>query len=148
MSAAPALDTAPDPIMGRLEDQIAWYDRHSRRNRRAYQWLKIAEIVAAAVIPFLAGFHVPYAGVLTGALGVVITAFEGILQLNHCHENWISYRATAESLKHEKYLFLARATPYTNAADPRAMLAERVESLVSQESTKWALAQQQEIKVK
>ena len=108
----------------------------------------MAEIIAAAVIPFLAGFKVPYSGVMTGALGVLITAFEGMLQLHHSHENWIAYRATAESLKHEKFLFLARAAPYNNAADPRAMLAERVESLVSQESAKWALAQQQEVKVK
>lgn len=148
MSAAPAPQTSPDPVTARMEDQISWYDRHSKRNRRIYQGLKMAEIIAAAVIPFLAGFKVPYSGVMTGALGVLITAFEGMLQLHHSHENWISYRATAESLKHEKYLFLARAAPYNNAADPRAMLAERVESLVSQESAKWALAQQQEIKVK
>ncbi|HLZ23716.1 MAG TPA: hypothetical protein VKQ30_16520 [Ktedonobacterales bacterium] len=46
-------------------------------------------------------------------------------------------------LKHEKYLFLAGAPPYRVAeADRLPLLAERVESLVSQEHAKWVSARQ------
>ncbi len=137
-----------DPIVERLEDQIAWYDRKSKSNMRLFKRMKMTEIVAAAVIPFLAGSHISHAAAATGVLGVLITVLEGMLQLNQFHENWISYRSTCESLKHEKYMFLAHAAPYLNATDPRALLAERVESLVSQEHAKWASIQQQDTKTK
>jgi hypothetical protein len=84
--------------------------------------------------------------IATAVLGVLIAVFEGMLQLNQFHENWIRYRSTGESLRHEKYIFLANGAPYSNAEKPRALLAERVESLVSQEHAKWATVQQQDPK--
>jgi Protein of unknown function (DUF4231) len=136
--------SAPDPIIERLEDQISWYDRKSRSNMRWYKRLKISEIASAAVIPFLAASNIPHAVFATGILGVLVTLFEGTLQLNQYHENWIRYRSTCESLKHEKYIYLATAGPYPNVEKPRALLAERVESLISQEHAKWATVQQQD----
>jgi hypothetical protein len=62
---------------------------------------------------------------------------EGFQQLFQFHTNWVSYRGTCESLKHEKYLFLALAGPYATAASPQRMLAERVEGTVSVENAKW-----------
>jgi Protein of unknown function (DUF4231) len=143
MNAAIA-NPAPDPIIERLEDQISWYDLRSISNMRWYKRLKISEIASAAVIPFLAASNIPRAEIATGALGVLVTVFEGMLQLNQFHENWIRYRSTCESLKHEKYIYLANAGPYANIEKPRALLAERVESLVSQEHAKWATVQQQD----
>lgn len=137
-------NSAPDPIMERLEDQIHWYDLKSGINMRWYKRLKISEIASAAVIPFLAASNIPRAMLVTGVLGVLVTLFEGMLQLNQYHENWIRYRSTCESLKHEKYIYLANAGPYANVEKPRALLAERVESLVSQEHAKWATVQQQD----
>ncbi|MGC2112717.1 MAG: DUF4231 domain-containing protein [Candidatus Korobacteraceae bacterium] len=146
-AAATGLPTA-DPIFERLEDQIRWYDQKSTRNMRWFKRLKITEILAAAAIPFLAVSNVPDSRWITGALGMLITVLEGMLQLNQYHENWIGYRSTCESLKHEKFTFLAHAAPYSNVSDPRALLAERIESLVSQEHAKWASIQQQEPRTK
>jgi hypothetical protein len=143
MSAAMATSVV-DPITERLEDQIRWYDTKSTTNMRWYKRLKISEIASAAVIPLLAASSFPRAMIVTGILGVVVTVFEGLLQLNQYHENWIRYRSTCESLKHEKYIYLANAGPYANVEKPRALLAERVESLVSQEHAKWATVQQQD----
>ncbi len=109
-----------------------------------YKRIKISEIASAAVIPFLAASNIPHAVFATGILGVLVTLFEGMLQLNQFHENWIRYRSTCESLKHEKYIYLASAGPYPNVEKPRALLAERVESLISQEHAKWATVQQQD----
>jgi hypothetical protein len=139
-----ATATSPDPVFERLEDQIAWYDVKSRSNMQWYKRLKISEIASAAVIPMLAASAIPRAMIVTGALGVIVTLFEGMLQLNQFHENWIRYRSTCESLKHEKYIYLANAGPYASVEKPRALLAERVEALVSQEHAKWATVQQQE----
>lgn len=36
-------------------------------------------------------------------------------QLFQFQQNWITYRATAEALKHEQFLFLSEAGPYAGA---------------------------------
>jgi Protein of unknown function (DUF4231) len=133
-----------DPIMERLEDQIAWYDRKSLASQRVFKRIKTVEIMAAAIIPFLAALERPLIGMVTGGLGVLITVLEGALHLNQYQQNWIAYRSTCESLKHEKYTYLGKASPYANIPDPHALLAERIESLVSQEHAKWASVQQQD----
>jgi Protein of unknown function (DUF4231) len=132
----------PDPIMERLEDQIGWYDRKSISAQRTYKRIKVVEIIAAAAIPFIAPLKFSFIPAITGVLGVIITVLEGMLHLNQYQELWIAYRSTCESLKHEKYTYLGKASPYANVADPHALLAERIESLVSQEHAKWASVQQ------
>src|SRR5712671_5221062 len=135
-----------DPIMERLENQIGWYDRKSLTNQKYYKRIKMVEIVAAAIIPLLSASAASHPRVMwvTGGLGVVITILEGMLHLNQYQQNWVAYRSTCESLKHEKYVYLGKASPYANVPDPHALLAERIESLVSQEHAKWASVQQQE----
>lgn len=103
----------------------------------------MAEILAAAIIPFLAGISLPYDKLIIAGLGVLITILEGFLHLNQYQQLWGTYRGTCEALKHEKYVYLAKAGPYAGAADPHALLAERVESLVSQEHAQWNSFQQQ-----
>jgi hypothetical protein len=140
-TATPSLN---DATMERLEDQIGWYDRKSLASQRTYKRMKVTEIIAAAAIPFVAVFKFSFIGMVTGGLGVVITVLEGMLHLNHYQENWTAYRSTCEALKHEKYTYLGKAAPYAGVADPHALLAERIESLVSQEHAKWASVQQPE----
>ncbi|MGI8569091.1 MAG: DUF4231 domain-containing protein [Methylocella sp.] len=48
---------------------------------------------------------------------------EGLQQLNQYQANWIAYRSTSEALKHEKFLFLAKAGPFAAAADPHVLLS-------------------------
>jgi hypothetical protein len=135
-----------DPIMGRLEDQIAWYDCKSLRSQRIYKRIKVIEILAAAIIPLMAAFPIPHESLVAGGLGVLITVLEGLIHLNQYQQNWTAYRSTCEALKHEKYVYLGKAAPYSSVGDAYALLAERVESLVSQEHAKWASAQSQEPK--
>lgn len=134
-----------DPTLERLEDQIKWYDRKSNSNQKTYKWSKAVEIGAAALVPLFAGLKLNY---VTGGLGVLIAILEGLQQLSQNHHNWITYRSTCESLKHEKYLYLGKAGPYAAATDPHALLAERIESMVSQEHAKWAAGQERAAKPK
>ena len=124
----------------RLEDQIAWYDGRSRRAQSWYKTLKVVQIISAALVPLLAGFNAPRAAI--GAIGVLIVVLEGLQQLNQYHDHWIGYRSTCEALKHEKYLFEAASGPYATIERPERLLAERVESLISQEHAKWISAQE------
>jgi Protein of unknown function (DUF4231) len=131
-----------DPIFQRLEDQIAWYSSKSRAAQHTYKWLKVVEIIAAAMIPFIAGVKaLPNMPMVAGGLGVLVTVIEGVIHLNQYQQNWTSYRATSEALKHEKFTYLAKAGPYASAADPHALLAERIEGQVSQEGGRWVANQ-------
>ena len=134
-----------DVTVERLEDQIQWYDRKSAGSQRKYKVLKICTIVSAAVVPATAGL--PALHLLTAGLGVFIVVIEGIQQLYQFQSNWIAYRSTCEALKHEKYLYFGKAGIYATANDPHALLAERIESMVSQEHAKWASSQEQSAKV-
>jgi hypothetical protein len=136
--SAPA-ENPVDPVMARLQSQIEWYDLRSQQNQRAYKRLKLLTIIFSAMIP-LAPIAAP--PLTVSVLGVCLIVFEGLQQLNQYHSLWLSYRATCESLRHEKYLFLARAAYYATAKSPRALLAERMESLISQEHAKWVTTNQ------
>lgn len=135
-----------DVTLDHLQDQIEWYNRHSGNSKSAFMGLKIATMTAAAVIPALA--VVGNFSKVTAGLGVLIVVLEGLQQLFQYQSNWIAYRSTCESLKHEKFLYLANAGPYATATDAHALLAERIESLVSQEHAKWASGQEQQQKAK
>lgn len=104
-------------------------------NQKLYKWLKIVEIIAAALIPFFAGLSI--SSTVTGGLGVIIVVLESLQSLYQFQSNWISYRSTAEALKHEKYLWLGRAGPYLKSENHNALFAERIESLLSTENSKW-----------
>jgi Protein of unknown function (DUF4231) len=125
---------AEDPTWDRLEDQIGWYSRKSRENQHLYKWLKLLEIAVAAALPVVAAVHSPVW--VTGGLAAVIVVLEGALHLYQFQEHWITYRSTAEALKHERYLYLAQGGPY-GGDDPHRQLAERLEGLISQEHAKW-----------
>lgn len=135
---------AGDPVFERLEDQIAWYDRKSGEAQRRFKWFKGLQLATAAAIPVTATAGV-HAGVLA-AQGAAIVMVEGFLQLNQYQQNWSAYRSTAESLKHEKYLFLGEAGPYDGAERPRTLLADRIEGLISQEHAKWVSAREESAK--
>jgi uncharacterized integral membrane protein len=158
MSTAPTTYDPSDPIVDRLEDQIKYYSEKASKCQKQYKRIKLIEIIAAALIPFLsalhfsdAKLHFPFAtvvslsavvGTLTAFLGVLITVLEGVLQLQQYQHIWVTYRATCEALKHEKYTYIAGAGVYTSAENKRALLAERIETIGSQENTKWTSLQQ------
>jgi hypothetical protein len=133
--------TSRGPTWDRLEDQVAWYDRKSASNQRAFKRLKVLQLVAAAMVPVVASVHAFVW--ITGGLGAMVVVVEGIQQLGQFQQNWMTYRSTCEALKHEKYLYLANAGPYHASEDPQRVLAERIEGLVSQEHAKWTAAREE-----
>jgi hypothetical protein len=135
--------TSENPTLDRLEDQLRWYSKKSRQNQRCFKWLKVIEIVAAALIPFAAGL-MPNP-LITGGLGVIVVILESMQGLFQFQQNWTNYRSTAEGLKHEKFLWQAKAGPYKDPDNPtpEALFAERVEALISTEHSKWVSYQEQ-----
>jgi hypothetical protein len=130
--------TPEDPTWQRLEEAIDWYDHRAGENQRLYKWLKLLELAVAAAVPVVAGVGSPVW--VTGGLAAVVVVLEGAQHLYQFQEHWITYRTTAESLKHEHYLYLAKAGPY-GGEDRHSKLATRTEALISQEHARWVAGQ-------
>ena len=141
MAVQPVEDGGAGPTWDRLEDQLGWYDRKSIAAQGAYKRVKLSQLIIGAAVPVFAGLQVSAA--ITATLAAYVVVAEGAQQLYQWQTNWVLYRATAESLKHEKYLYLAAAGPY-NTDDRHRVLAERLEGLVSQEHAKWTESRQKD----
>lgn len=126
-------------LADRLDNQINWYDGKSQFNQKWFKRLRLTEIVLAAIIPLLAGIgsSIPYYSIIIGSLGVIIAVSAGVSAVYKFHENWLEYRTTSETLKHEKYLFRTNCPPY-NQEDSFHFLVQRVEGLISKENSQWS----------
>lgn len=123
----------------RLENEIVWYEKKSRNNKRYYYFLRVVELVSAALIPFLINYLSADTKLLKSAiemLSIIVVVTTGMLSLFRFHELWTEYRTNAESLKHEKYLYLSASRPY-DKGDKFKLLVERVERLISIENSRW-----------
>jgi hypothetical protein len=127
------------PAWFRLIDQLNWYDSKSLNAQRWHKRLKVTQVVSASLIPATSLFDGDCSKWIASALGILIAVLEAIQQMNQYATLWFSYRATAERLKHEKFLFLATAGPYRDLTEIERLitLAERVEEHVSTEHANW-----------
>jgi Protein of unknown function (DUF4231) len=142
--------TPEEYIEARLDQQIHWYSAKSRSNQIWFKFLRLLEIVFASASPFLVSQITEDTSVLkmiVGAMGVCVAAIAGIVSLYRFQENWIEYRSTAESLKHEKFLFLTKSPPYESENSYHAFVSN-VESLISKENTNWSGALREKPKTK
>ena len=124
----------------RVDGQIGWYNNKSRYHQKWYKGLRIVEIVAAASIPFLVGYITDTEllfRTVVGFLGLAIAVITAVVSLCQFQENWVEYRTTCESLKHEKFLFVTKTEPY-NVDTPFPLLVQRVESTISKENKTWS----------
>lgn len=130
---------AAHPAWFRLVDQVSWYDRKSQHCQRFYKGLKFTQVALAALIPATSLLPGDCAKWAASIFGVLIAVLEAVQQMNQYATLWFSYRATAERLKHEKYLFLSVAGPYKGLGEQERLiaLAERVEEHVSTEHANW-----------
>ena len=123
----------------RLDNEIAWYEKKSQNNKRYYYFLRVIELVSAALIPFLINYLSADTKLLKSAveiMSIIVVVSTGMLSLFRFHELWTEYRTNAESLKHEKYLYLSASRPYEKG-DKFKLLVERVERLISIENSRW-----------
>lgn len=126
-----------------MEDQYKWYSNKSRTNKKIFNFLRIAEIIAAALIPFLSGLLINMDDfktlgiIIIGVLGMTVTVIAGVLSPGRYQENWIEFRKTSETLKREKFLFETQVEPY-NADNRFNLLVQTVESLLAKENTDWS----------
>jgi hypothetical protein len=127
-------------VRTRLAVELRWYDARARDNQRWYRAIKVVQLIAAALVPVMAGVGV--SAWITGGLGSVIVVLEGVQQLYQFQEHWIAYRSTWEGLRREQNLYEARASDYATTPSPPTLLAERIEALIAREHARWVSVQE------
>jgi hypothetical protein len=126
-----------DVLWQELNAQFSWYERAASRTRLSYQILKVAALIAGAVVTVLAASRAP--ALLTAALAASIVILEGIQQVFRFHANWIAYRATAEALRQNAFLYVAGVAPYIGDRSlRRAKLADFLRDITRKENVAWA----------
>jgi Protein of unknown function (DUF4231) len=120
----------------RVEDQIKWYDKKSVSNKQGYFILKVLEIIFASAIPIISLFNNEWARIVIAILGALISVIASVLALYKPNDKWKQYRNTAEALKNEKYIYLAK-TGYYLTDEPFKVLVEKIEFIVSKENSNW-----------
>lgn len=123
----------------RFEPKYEFFEFQARRHRRYYLRIRMAEIVFAALIPLKVAF-IPHETilfkVLVGGFAVLVTILSGMLLLNRYQEKWITFRATADALQREKYLFLTRRGEYHHR-NAEGIFVEQVEAILNNEEKQW-----------
>lgn len=127
-----------DYLTQRLDDQISWYDKKSQAHQKWYKWHKRVEIVAGAIIPITSALDFKYFKVISVACSSIILGCESLISLSNHQSNWTQYRTTAETLRHEKYMYQTKTGVYKNEEDSFALLVERCETIISSENINWA----------
>jgi hypothetical protein len=135
------------PAWARLNDQLEWYDHKSAVNQQRYKQIQAAQIILATSIPVFSLIDAASGRWITAILGASVAILAGFQQLGNYNDLWTTYRATAEHLRHEKFLFLAQSGPYRSLEEEEALrlLAERVEERVSTEHAKWVSERTQQL---
>ena len=142
IETAALADRQRDFLRLRWLDQLLWMESKASQAQRFYYRLRLITIVGAVVVPALvslttldgsAGTSAQIATWVVSLVVAVSAAVEGFFQYG---QRWRNYRATAERMKTEGWLFFQLAGPFAgNAghADAFATFAARVEDLLQKE---------------
>lgn len=134
-------------IEQRLDNQIDWYSKKSSTHKRKHMCIEMFVIISSAAIPILTLLHYYMtdstififkdSDLIIAFLGSLTAITAGYSKLAKLQENWLNYREISETLKHEKYLYLALSGPYSDCEKAFPLLVERTENIISHENLNW-----------
>ncbi|MBV6439069.1 MAG: DUF4231 domain-containing protein [Haliscomenobacteraceae bacterium CHB4] len=128
----------------RVDDQYKWYEKKSARNKRWFFTSQSLVIICSALIPLCVGYsdneNLEWLKYVGGFLGAIVAILGGVMSLKKYRENWRLYRASAEALQREKYLYFNRIGSYDDPDEGKIfkLFVERVEQILASENTLWA----------
>ena len=125
-----------------LNNQRSWYDQRASHNKKWMQRAGVTTVAAGASTavvqlwaPSPPDTPVHWSTIATAILGAVVVLSKGIERIWSFDDNWRSYRAASEAMKHERRGYLTATGPYRSLDDHEAFLTfvERVESIIAEE---------------
>lgn len=145
---------ASDYLKERLEAQQRYHSDKSGVEQTKYKLLGWIQICVAAAIPVLSIvislLSIPlqqYLQVLVGALGAVLSVCAGLQAFGQYQQLWLHHRAISESLKKEKFKFLAGCDEYSTEGREDhqrfCLLVTNVEAILGDEHHQWRTINEQ-----
>jgi len=139
--------TEDDAVVKPIDMEITWFDENARRTMRNHFRYRRVQIVLAALVPvsqvFMTGLVARETAVVLGGLLFVVQGFEG---LHEYDQHYVAWRATAQALLRERYLFAVGAGPYAQTPakgeDAKQLLADRTTAITAAESQQWVSGMQ------
>lgn len=137
----------PDKYLSsRVDDQIAWYDRKAIISQKMYVRLQTLIIMLSLFLPILLSIPKNIGGVdistTINSGATIISIFLAVLiayqSFHNYREKWAAYRTSAETLKHEKYMYLTISGKYRDSAHAFENFVETIEGHVFKEHAQWA----------
>jgi hypothetical protein len=131
-----------DYLAQRWQPQYEYHRKKAAQNKRAFQTLRLIEILMAATIPFLNGLddamlNESWWDIIVSFQAVSITVLAGLLMLYKFQESWIESRVLVEQLKTERILLETKSGPY-DRDDAERRFIERIERLLGGEVRQWS----------
>ena len=124
-------------------DQLVWLERKAAEAQRRYYRLRVVTVVGAVIVPALVSAQAidgTVGGVAQAAaivVSLIVAVCAALEQFFHFGERWQHYRATAERVKSEGWLYFQRAGAYgrdgATAADLFPSFATRLEEILQAE---------------
>ena len=126
----------------RYEDQRQWYSGKASDNKLRYYIFQTSIIVLSGIATLTVALGISFPDInwirlLAITMTASVTVLASLQKVFRFQENWIEYRNTAESLKKERYLYLARLEEYAKTESADKLFVARVESLISRQNTAW-----------
>lgn len=121
-----------------IVEEFDYYDKKSKKYKKCYISLMLIDIIVSALIPFVTLFmtNFTFTKYIVAFMGSVVTIVSGCLATFQVHELWVTYRITAEKLKHHKNLFELNVPPY-DESDRSERLAINMYKIVDKENSSW-----------
>ena len=125
-------------IKERVDDQLEWYEQKAAINKKLFIWKEVLVISFAALIPFIIALDLANCGnIIAAGLGLMITILSGVSSVLKLEKKWTEYRTTAETIKHERYLYFTKSEPYNKPHIVFNEFVKRIESIISKENSYW-----------
>jgi len=132
-------------LLQRYDPEIIYYEDRAARSKKLYHCFQWAVIGMSAILPALAALVPEDLKTITIAVSVLLAIGTTALKTFKFQENWLNFRAVAETLKKERHFYSAGLEGYDNDATKRSLFVDRVESLISREHILWIGAHKQNL---
>ena len=131
--------TTEEYMSSRVDDQLRYYENKAGQAKKKHYRMQVLIIMLGVIVPVVINLpqelfrtDVVYRVVIT-SLSVLLGVLSGLAGFFNFGDNWLSFRATEEMLKQEKYLFLTKSGIYLKNENAFEHFVSRIETILASE---------------
>lgn len=124
-------------IKDRYEDQRDWYEKKASKKKKLHDITRVIIIIIAPLVPISILIDDPTLKIFSIMTSIIVVICTSLINTFKFQEDWLNYRTTAEMMKKEYFLYCTGVGDYRDNDDKDGLFIRRIESMISQEHTKW-----------